>query len=218
MAKLTILKESAAQRCEVCHQSDCFDPAFNTCSRCNNLNIDNALLDIRNSPGQIPYRPQQVIIPNNVAIEDLGNTFTILYRSGSFRHALPFFAISFSMINNVLRPWLSPDHPGPGFIFWISAIWIPIFILAVVNLIIKKTYITITDDQIIKHDTPWPGFTKKTINIKEIASFEFTNEFGWDRLNLILNNGKRVKLIKNRGDRDGMELIERVLKERLAKR
>jgi hypothetical protein len=218
MAKLTIIKESTAQRCEICHQSDRFDPAFNTCSRCNNLNLGDAALNIRNSPAQVAYWPQQVIIPNNVTIEELGNTFTIIYRSGSIKHALPLLAVSLNMFNNILRPWLSPQNPGPHFIFWLSAIWIPLFILIVVTLITKKTYITITDDQIIKHDVPWTRITKKTINIKEIANFEFNNKVGWDKLFLILKNGKRVKLISNKGDRDGMELIERVLKERLAKK
>src|SRR5437868_1759051 len=32
--KLKVKAESPPERCEVCHQSDCFDPINNYCSRC----------------------------------------------------------------------------------------------------------------------------------------------------------------------------------------
>ncbi len=28
-----------ATRCEICHQSDCFDPLYNSCKRCNNITV-----------------------------------------------------------------------------------------------------------------------------------------------------------------------------------
>src|SRR5437868_4420797 len=107
MSKLTILKESRPVRCEICHQTDFFDAATNTCSRCGNLsslNIGETAKTNRNFPAPIAYSPQEVIIPKNVAIEELDNTFMIEYRSGSIKHILPFLALSFNIFNFFLRP------------------------------------------------------------------------------------------------------------------
>src|SRR5437764_2110392 len=98
MAKLTIIKESKATRCEICHQSDFFDAVYNTCSRCGNLSSMNLgamalsnqnYQNYQNYPAPSAYRSQEVIIPKNVAIEELGDTFTIAYNSGSIKNALP---------------------------------------------------------------------------------------------------------------------------------
>lgn len=37
MQHLQIKKEYPAQRCEICHQADCFDPAANVCTRCQSV-------------------------------------------------------------------------------------------------------------------------------------------------------------------------------------
>lgn len=34
MSSLKVRMESLPARCEICHQSDCFDPQINQCSRC----------------------------------------------------------------------------------------------------------------------------------------------------------------------------------------
>src|SRR5437870_2874640 len=39
MAGLRIRVESPSRRCEVCHQSDCFDAAANYCSRCTEIRL-----------------------------------------------------------------------------------------------------------------------------------------------------------------------------------
>ncbi|MBI4852747.1 MAG: hypothetical protein HY819_13210 [Acidobacteria bacterium] len=39
MPNITIRKENHPTRCEICHQSDCFDQTTNKCSRCENLLI-----------------------------------------------------------------------------------------------------------------------------------------------------------------------------------
>jgi len=41
MSEIKIKAESFPERCEICHQIDCFDPVKNSCSRCNNLVCDN---------------------------------------------------------------------------------------------------------------------------------------------------------------------------------
>src|SRR5438552_18592404 len=38
MSEILIKTESLPERCEICHQSDCFNPNANYCSRCNYLN------------------------------------------------------------------------------------------------------------------------------------------------------------------------------------
>lgn len=40
---ICVKKESPAKRCEICHQTDCFDPIYNKCHRCNNIQIPIAL-------------------------------------------------------------------------------------------------------------------------------------------------------------------------------
>lgn len=37
LKRLTIKRELPAERCEICHQDDCFDPVKNYCSRCANF-------------------------------------------------------------------------------------------------------------------------------------------------------------------------------------
>lgn len=37
MEHLQIKREFPAQRCEICHQADCFDPASNLCTRCQSV-------------------------------------------------------------------------------------------------------------------------------------------------------------------------------------
>lgn len=37
MAEIKIRSETPNQRCEICHQTDCFNPINNFCTRCNNL-------------------------------------------------------------------------------------------------------------------------------------------------------------------------------------
>src|SRR5438132_1586183 len=39
MDDLQIKNENFPQRCEICHQSDCFDPKTNFCSRCAEIKI-----------------------------------------------------------------------------------------------------------------------------------------------------------------------------------
>lgn len=39
MEKVKIKTEYNAQRCEICHQSDCFDPETNNCFRCDKVNV-----------------------------------------------------------------------------------------------------------------------------------------------------------------------------------
>lgn len=40
MYKVKIKKEFYAQRCEICHKADYFDPQKNSCTRCNQLTIE----------------------------------------------------------------------------------------------------------------------------------------------------------------------------------
>ncbi|MEW6734337.1 MAG: hypothetical protein AB1489_23630 [Acidobacteriota bacterium] len=40
--KVKIKNEYQPKRCEVCHQSDCYDPSSNYCSRCSGLIINNS--------------------------------------------------------------------------------------------------------------------------------------------------------------------------------
>jgi hypothetical protein len=35
----SIVNESSPQRCEICHQTDFFDPATNSCARCHNVSV-----------------------------------------------------------------------------------------------------------------------------------------------------------------------------------
>jgi hypothetical protein len=34
---IAVKNQSPAKRCEICHQTDCFDPIYNNCHRCNNV-------------------------------------------------------------------------------------------------------------------------------------------------------------------------------------
>lgn len=43
MSEIHIKAELLPKRCEICHQSDCFDPQNNYCSRCASFNVE--LLD-----------------------------------------------------------------------------------------------------------------------------------------------------------------------------
>lgn len=48
MGNLKIKTESLPERCEICHQSDCFDPVTNRCTRCQNVA----------TPVNKPYQPR----------------------------------------------------------------------------------------------------------------------------------------------------------------
>lgn len=219
MAKLTIVKEFKAQRCEICHQSDCYSPDLNTCTRCNTVDITlvNKPVSSNNPyPIQFSYPINQVVIPNTVAIEDLGDTFTIIYRWYSTKRLGLFLAIGLSQMFNVLGQ-LSSRH---GATFWLPLMIIPIYLYFIAAVLLNKTHITITENQILKRNGPIsiPFFSNRTIAIDEVSSFEYEKRRNFDSLYLQLTSGKRIKLISNQDDQDTMLFVQKVLRDRLSKK
>lgn len=92
---LTILSESHPKRCEVCHQSDRFDPKTNFCGRCTIVEIPqkNAVI-----PASVPV-PRFCLLSNLTAeeIEELPQLGK-LHLSISLAHNCLFYAVPFLVI------------------------------------------------------------------------------------------------------------------------
>src|SRR2546422_828582 len=93
MPKITILKENPATRCEICHQTDCFNPATNYCSRCNSVvNIAGSNFGFNAQALTVGENPHPVQ-PEAVEIEQWGYNYTVIYRWRSLNNLkrwLPF--------------------------------------------------------------------------------------------------------------------------------
>ncbi|MEW6732042.1 MAG: hypothetical protein AB1489_12010 [Acidobacteriota bacterium] len=55
--KLKIRTESLPERCEICHQADCFDATTNHCSRCADITINTYQRSIISVHSSLPYTP-----------------------------------------------------------------------------------------------------------------------------------------------------------------
>jgi hypothetical protein len=220
MSKLTILKESTPYRCEICHQSDYFDPKTNSCSRCGdvknlpalktNTKLSNVLAAI-NSPNR------QIVIPSAVSLEELGHSFTIVYKWFSTKRLGFIFLLMSTAFPSFITAFTRSGFNG-SFSNWIFLFIFPIYFLLILSVILNKTYITISDNQICKISKPINIIPKKVINIDDISDFAYERIGNEDRLNLILKSGKRIRLIGNMDDKESMLFVESVLKERLSKK
>jgi hypothetical protein len=123
MADLKIITESLPMRCEVCHQSDCFDALTNSCSRCHNLSIE-----VREPI--IPIKPHRNINAAAIINNDIDTAFAIKW-SGVyvFSFAIPFFL---SLISNYYHYY----RYNLIFLDGIGFLWL--FVLPIIGIIALK--------------------------------------------------------------------------------
>src|SRR5687767_5632521 len=75
--EIKIKTEFHAERCEVCHQSDCFNPSTNFCTRCGNLSTDRPLPHTHEIGLENSFETQQLNF--HFAIGALGASASILF-------------------------------------------------------------------------------------------------------------------------------------------
>ena len=69
MASFTVNQVHLARRCEICHQSDVFDPQTETCIRCARISLKNQLLSVY-EPAQTPSK---IVLARRAQEAKLGN-------------------------------------------------------------------------------------------------------------------------------------------------
>ncbi|MBI4748439.1 MAG: hypothetical protein HY774_08105 [Acidobacteria bacterium] len=86
--KLTILSESHPKRCEVCHQSDCFDPAANICDRCTPVEMP-----LKNIVTSVSVPVPQFCLLSDMTPDEIEDLPTVAQVSAvlSFLHLLLFY-------------------------------------------------------------------------------------------------------------------------------
>lgn len=91
---MQIKRERLAQRCEICHQSDCFDAVNNICTRCHKVNIPT-----QSTPARYQHRPRR----RNRTTQTTNTTITNnQYFDKSAHPALPRWLLIFQVFKNYL--------------------------------------------------------------------------------------------------------------------
>jgi hypothetical protein len=153
--QLIFKKESLANRCEICHQQDCFDPIENTCSRC------------------APIQEEKGILPNKHEFYCLDRIQYCVFAISSLIFFLT--TISFLAIDAwvpYLRDFL-PFHPG-FFTLIISSV---LMFFGVRQIIRRPSFIL---DQQKKQFTVWWGIYfsiwKNTYSFTDLDQIEISYE------------------------------------------
>lgn len=215
MSKITILKETAPTRCEVCHQADYYDAITNSCSRCGNIN------SLINSNQNIDYQlattaqgNYQLIKPDAVELIDSGSNYLITYHWHSSRNrnrTLYFFLILLSGLFNGTNLL----HRTSTFSILFFAFIIFLYLLIFIRAFINKTNITISATKLLLNNSPISLFDNKEIELADIREVFYHRRYNNDMLYVRLKSGKKIKLIQNIEDKDSLLFIEKILKEKI---
>ncbi|MBX7221512.1 MAG: ankyrin repeat domain-containing protein [Blastocatellia bacterium] len=116
---IQIKAESLPIRCEICHQTDCFDPASNTCSRCNDVTA--LVQQATRQAGATVSAPRFAALAEPVspfaALDEFRTLFTRLER---VHPTLPLL-VGLGLLNVVLVPFamlMTFPHFQWAFVFW----------------------------------------------------------------------------------------------------
>lgn len=222
MKKITIIKESTPTRCDICHKNDNFNQKTNYCSRCDNAvssGFKNEIIDL----SQIDFSlEEQKSTLNSVKIEDLGFSYTITYKWFT-RAKIPWLlVILLGVIVNSIGVWaiLIASEPYKLPFYWTNItanlFLAPVYLLALIMMVLNKTYIKIMNNQIIITTKPINFFSQRVIDIYKIVDILYKDNLGNASIHLLLTNGKEILLIED-SNKKSIKFIENILKEKLTK-
>jgi hypothetical protein len=203
-ATFKIITESLPERCELCHQSDCFDQASGYCSRCVALTLEynNALAKLR--PNII--QPKEMVVELRKAGLQITNTETLSTRIfstviGLLMVGLTYFLIlpgcKYIMMEILNLPLavISILYVIAGIIslaLLFSGLWFIIF-----GLFSHRTVITANSKELHLGNEPWRWFPNlaRSVRVDEIDQiYAKKNSDYWFQLNARLKNGQIIWL------------------------
>ena len=222
MKKITIIKESTPTRCDICHKNDNFNQKTSYCSRCDNIvtsGFKNEIIDL----SQIGSSLEEQKLPlNSVKIEDLGFSYTIIYKWFT-RAKIPWLlVIMLGVVPNLIGLWaiLVASEPYKLPFYWVNItvnlLLVSVYVLALIMMVLNKTYIKIMNNQIIITTKPINFFSQKIIDIFKIVDILYKDNLVNASIQLLLTNGKKILLIED-SNKKSIKLIENILKEKLIK-
>lgn len=211
MSKITILRENRATRCEICHQADSYDASSNRCSRCDSA------IDIRSKDVALNVQRQlanisenyEIVQPEAVSIEDSNNRYRIIYRWRSMNNIGRVLSMSFF-------PLLMISGNFQHLSYWV--ILALVYLWMIIAVLVNKTSISISNNQLIKKSGPLSLCREKVVSIDDIADVRHERVRKQDTLAIRLNSGKRLVLINNIDDQDSMKFIEQTIKEKISRK
>lgn len=222
MGKITILKESKPTRCDICHKSDEFNPNTNYCSRCNNLVTTLAKKDYSNPATTSNFLMnrinQEIVIPNSINVEELGDSFTVMYRWYSIKRFVTAILPGISIFLSLTRVFFSGNElPSEKLVCLFIFIF---YLIIIITLLVNKTSITISNNEICKKNGPIPFPRGWTFDLTDLDSFICEELKGEHSLAIMLKNGKRIALLSSNleDDKEKILFIHRVLSERVSKK
>jgi len=197
---LKVKSQSLAERCEICHKTDCFEPEISFCSRCNVLmkwqeqHVVSRSKISRPASVQVEHNENQLkLIRSWQETEFLSFLVpTAILSSGLFIALWLYFIFYIGNISNLSEDIIS------SLLLFSFLMLIPIY--CALTTYKNQTIVLITDESLsIKHvPLPWPGNTSiSTKNIKQLytkvaSQFEDTEK----KLHCIYEI--RAKLIDNK--------------------
>src|SRR5437867_4126629 len=139
MGGLQIKIESKPKRCEICHQTDYFDPSKNFCKRCNDVNKHHALQDNSYKGSLRRYKDEEItnkvfsFLYKGIPIIIFVLINKILERRLDFPFAI---LISFIIGCGIIGYWI-PKKKKISFPKYFALIALLAFILSLVSYIFK---------------------------------------------------------------------------------
>jgi hypothetical protein len=202
--KLKVKTESPPERCEICHQTDCFDPHNNYCSRCSIISIQ-----LHQQRESLEFHRS-----NENTVKGL---LVTQYWKNCINH--PISKTIKLMAWFFLIIYISSRFPFPiAKLFLLIPIPILFALLCVLLREINRTTVELSKDKLSVRSQPIPSFSSTDINPKDIQSLYCakSSRFGSYSLRAILNNGTHTTILKYLEAEKAL-LIERHIGEFLGK-
>lgn len=214
MSQITILKETAPTRCEICHQADCYDPVNNYCSRCSSITPPFNNEPVINQKVASPQTNYQPIRPSLVELTDFGANYLINYQWSPQGNAQGFLFALMLLPPILIKLFFNTYILGP-FTNPMLGLILVIYLLAIAAVHINKTQINISSTKLIKTSGPIALFSNKEIALTDIQEVYYERHKAADKLIVKLNSGELIKLIKDMNDPESIKFIEKTIKEKV---
>lgn len=202
MANIKIKTASLPKRCEVCHKSDCFDPLRDCCTRClNNVALVQPLLPL---PAKLSsYR---VGCPTSIQLIKSSGATQIAYDWGSGN----VLVVRLFMLVSIALIFIDPKFA----LLALFALLVNIYAFA--GFLINQTNIIIDAEQIIVSYGRLSLKKELRIPQTEIKKLEYNRFFCVDSISLILNDGRKVRLVMGIDAAKELRFIEQIIRPLLA--
>ena len=231
--KLKIKYESVPERCEICHQSDCFTPSSGHCSRCSALVVWKPS-SLQNNFVQNP-RISPIVRPTNVQVECYDQQLKLVTSWQNEELStiiLPFFFLSYIfLIFGIITT---------GLVTKFSVVWLNIAIAILISLLVlsilagiyfaqatrrnHSTILVANRMLIIKH-SPLPWFGNKIIDVENLSQLyakkntktilSALEETSFYDLHAKLNDGRDITLISGLASAEVARFLEQQIESYL---